>query len=316
MHCRGYSLPLQRAITDFGSEKSFDRASGQMLEHYNLIISASTIRRVTEGHGHQIQINPELIQGKASETQTGQHLIVETDGTMIPIVKTDEGDDSDNRKNRVVCWKEARLGLVYEQGSTTPIFGASTEGVEKMGDQLECCATVLGLDKHTQIHGVGDGATWIPDQINRVFGTQSSYLIDFFHLSDYLAAASKSCAEDHVIWLKEQQEQLKKGNLDAVVEAMKFHDEPLTVKDQDAPVRACLRYIQNRPGQFDYLKALQAELPIGSGQIESAHRYVIKERMNLAGAWWKFENAGDMIGLRTLRANDQWDNYWNTCQAL
>ena len=55
------------------------------------------------------------------------------------------------------------------------------------------------------------------------------------------------------------------------------------------------------PEQFEYLKALQAGLPIGSGQIESAHWYVIKERMNISGAWWTIENASDMIGLRTLR---------------
>jgi len=44
------------------------------------------------------------------------------------------------------------------------------------------------------------------------------------------------------------------------------------VPDKDAPVRKCYRYIKNRPGQFDYKGALEAGLPIGSGEIESAHR--------------------------------------------
>ena len=73
--------------------------------------------------------------------------------------------------------------------------------------------------------------------------------------------------------------------------------------DQDAPVPACHRYIHNRPGQLDDPGALAKGLPIGSGHIESAHRYFIQERMKIPGAWWKIENADKMLALRTLRAN-------------
>ncbi len=80
------------------------------------------------------------------------------------------------------------------------------------------------------------------------------------------------------------------------------------VEDKDAPVRACHRYISNRADQFDYPHALAAELPIGSGEIESAHRYVIQERLKIPGAWWKVENADKMLALRTMRANGNWDS--------
>jgi len=39
-----------------------------------------------------------------------------------------------------------------------------------------------------------------------------------------------------------------------------------TVKAQNAPVRACHRYIKNRPYQLDYKAALAQGLPIGSGE--------------------------------------------------
>ncbi|MEH2160237.1 MAG: hypothetical protein V7K38_04155 [Nostoc sp.] len=51
-------------------------------------------------------------------------------------------------------------------------------------------------------------------------------------------------------------------------------------------------------------------MPIGSGEIESAHRYIIQERIKLSGSWWKLENATTMLALRGLRANGDWDNYW------
>jgi hypothetical protein len=58
-----------------------------------------------------------------------------------------------------------------------------------------------------------------------------------------------------------------------------------------------------------------ATLAIGSGEIESAHRYVIQERLKLSGAWWKATNADYMLALRVVRANKQWDDYWAS-QAL
>lgn len=69
----------------------------------------------------------------------------------------------------------------------------------------------------------------------------------------------------------------------------------------------------NRRSQFDYKEALARDLPIGSGAIESAHRYVIQDRLKLAGAWWTAENAHNMLALRTLRANN---NQWELFRAL
>jgi len=49
--------------------------------------------------------------------------IGEMDGSMIPIVTIDE-EAEDKRKNQTLAWKEARLSIAHELGSTTPKFGA------------------------------------------------------------------------------------------------------------------------------------------------------------------------------------------------
>jgi hypothetical protein len=79
--------------------------------------------------------------------------------------------------------------------------------------------------------------------------------------------------------------------------------------DANALVRRCYRYITNRPGQFDYPAALAAGLPLGSGEIESTHRYVIQDRLKIAGAWWKPDNAHCMLALRVNRASGAWNDY-------
>jgi len=312
--CRTCSILLQRRLTDFGAEKSFAKAAGQVKEHYGIDISPSTVRNATELHGDALQGHTELLQGDANPEQKAQ-IVVETDGTMIPLVTTDPTQATDQRKTRVTGWKEARLALAFENGSTTPIYGTTTGKPEEVGEQLANCALRVGWGEQTDVHGVGAGANWISDQVESVFGARGSYLIDYYHLCEYLAAASKSCSPDPDVWYKTQKEKALSNQMDAVLESLKPHIEPLSVEENQAPVRACERYIRNRPEQFDYLGALQAGLPIGSGRIEGAHRFVIQERLKLTGAWWKLENADKMLALRTSRANGNWGKYWDSVSS-
>ena len=63
------------------------------------------------------------------------------------------------------------------------------------------------------------------------------------------------------------------------------------------------------PLNFVYQTAIKNDLPIGSGQIESAHRYVIQSRLKFTEAWWRKDIAENISSLRTLRANNLWKEY-------
>lgn len=162
-----------------------------------------------------------------------------------------------------------------------------------------------------RIHGVGDGAPWIADQVERTLGAQATYLVDFYHLCDYVAAAAVVvAAPDHAAWLTEKKTWRKANRWSEVLDTLRPAVESDGVADEAAPVRACVRYLSNRTGSLDYQGALAAELPIGSGEIESAHRYIIQSRLKRAGTWWTADNLGNMLALRVLRANREWDAYW------
>ena len=57
--------------------------------------------------------------------------------------------------------------------------------VDAAGEQLADTAIRAGLGSETWVHGVGDGAPWIANQVKCMFGIQAHYLIDFYHLCDY-----------------------------------------------------------------------------------------------------------------------------------
>jgi Uncharacterised protein family (UPF0236) len=313
---RSCSLPLQRAITDFGADHGFGHVPKKLQEHYGITIAGSTVRKITERHGTHMREQQERTAMPVVSTPGCRQQIGEIDGSMVPIV-TIGTEARDKRNQRTLQWQEARLILVHAQGSVTPKVAATFGGsVEESGSALFSCAVAAGFGTNTQVHGVGDGAVWIAEQFTETFGPQASYLVDFYHGCDYLAAASTICAPDapHA-WLETQKQRLKNNDGTEVLTQLREYLEADEVANDHAPVRACFRYLSNRPHHLDYKGVLEKGLPIGSGEIESAHRYVIQQRLKLPGAWWKADNVEPMLALRVVRANEDWEQYWGNLAA-
>jgi hypothetical protein len=113
--------------------------------------------------------------------------------------------------------------------------------------------------------------------------------------------------------LQQQQQRMKANRVGEVLRELRTYQAPVpapTAAETD-PVKSCRQYLEHRLGYLDYAGALSRGLPIGSGEVESGHRSVIQARLKLSGAWWKEETAENMLALRTLRANDDWDSYWS-----
>jgi hypothetical protein len=309
---RGYSLCLQAAVSDFGKDMPFAHIREKVKRHYGVEIGTSAGYAITMRHARRMKPASTLPAARREASM----LIGEMDGSMVPVVEMSKEEDvADLRKTRKVLWREMKLCLVREKGTVRPLFGATMGDAGQAGKVMGCVAKAAGFGALTHLHAVGDGAPWVSDQIEQQFGARSKYLIDFYHLCEYLAAAAKICSPlASSTWLAEQKVSLKTGDARAVLAALTPYCEDKEVPNDDAPVRACYRYIENRLHQLDYPRAIEQDLPIGSGEIESAHRYIIQERIKRPGAWWKPENAMDIFTLRLAAANGTWDQYWDNCR--
>jgi hypothetical protein len=309
---------LQRAITDFAADAPFAMVQLKLREHYGFEIGESTIQRITLGHALAIfeadRTSPEFPKAPGRHKQ----IVAQIDGGMVPVVQPDV-NQKDRRKGKKLLWKEAKISLAHAKGSRTPVYGGGIEGgVEEAGRRLFACAVRAGFGTDSRVHAVGDGAPWIVGQIEDLFGEQGSYLIDFYHVCEYLSAAAKTIAPDAaagIAWMETQKEALKTGRTGEVLRALAPHREADDVSDDQAPVRVCHRYLAAREDQLKYREALAEGLPIGSGEIESAHRYVAQKRLKLPGAWWLVEHAEHMLALRINRLNGDWEAYWAALAA-
>jgi hypothetical protein len=300
---RGYSRRLQRVLTDFGAEVSFARAVARVREHYGIDVPVEAVRQQTLRHGQAIATLCETHPKTSAQT-----LITQMDGSMIPVMQPGHGADA--RKGRRLFWREARLCSARGEGQSTPLYGATLGGVETAAWLWRATAQAAGLGTRTQVHGVGDGAPWIVDKFMENFGAQGRYLLDFYHVSQYLATAAQVIKPKHPKpWLHRQQSRLLENKVAGVLRSLQLHQEDPAAADQ--PVRATYQYLHQRRQHLDYATARAQGLPIGSGEIESGHRHVIQQRLKLAGCWWKETHAQSMLNLRVARANNLWSSYWS-----
>lgn len=127
----------------------------------------------------------------------------------------------DRRKNKKLFWKEARLSLAHAKDSVTPYFAATMESVHEAGTQLLTYVNQVGAHEKTHVHCVGDGAVWIANQVEDKFGANGTYLIDFYHLCDYLSAAAPLCAPGNErTWMHQQKEAMKHSDYKSVLLAL------------------------------------------------------------------------------------------------
>ena len=300
---RGYSLRLQRVLTDFGAEVSFGRAVSRVREHYAVDVPAEAVRQHTLRHGKAV-----TTLATADAIQPAMQIITQMDGSMIPVMQPGSGKDA--RKGRSLFWREVRLCCASQHGQTIAQYGATLGSAETASWLWRATVQSAGLGNQTRVHGVGDGAPWIVDKFQENFGEQGGYLLDFYHVSEYLAAAAeviKPKQPEH--WRQRQQGRLLENKVTAVLRALQPHRESETAEHQ--PVNAAYDYLHKRREHLDYAGARRQNLPIGSGEIESGHRHVIQQRLKLAGCWWKETHAQAMLNLRVARANNLWNAYWS-----
>ena len=333
LKCRGKSSVLQRALTDFGAEKSFQRASEQLKEHYGVDLHRSSVREVVEQQagraaGFVDREGREALAGyeRRGNTRPGEPwLIVESDGCMIRTGELGpalEGGVTPGRgrprRRRRTQWREVRLSVVEKPGNGERRYAAALGPPERVGEQVLVLVLLSGYGENTRMHGVGDGAPpvvaggrlRIAQQMAEVFPRQR-FLLDRYHLLEHLHEGASAVAagdgESAQAWVSEQVGRIDRGRAAAVVAECRGHPG----MGGEHPLNRLAGYLESRQEQLDYATAREQGLPLGSGAVEAGHRHVIQARLKLPGTWWKVDTVNPMLALRTLRANGQWDAFWH-----
>lgn len=199
-----------------------------------------------------------------------------------------------------------RVFASIEKGQDEVIGDMLVESMKRDPDQRRTWALLL------------DGAEYQLD-LARYFIEEAELdvviILDFIHVLEYVWRAAHCFhsvgSEEAEEWVKERALKILQGKASQVAVGMKRDATSQNFTDKKrGPIDKCANYILKLKECLCYDKYLAAGLPIATGVIEGACRYLVKDRMELTGARWRLKDAEAVLKLRSLRASGDFDEYW------
>ena len=140
-------------------------------------------------------------------------------------------------------------------------------------------------------------------------------ILDLCHVLEYLWAAAfafhaEGSAEAE-LWVRTQLLAFLRGRVSQVAAAMRRSATGRAfTASKRAAVDTCADYLLKYRDMLRYDQYLAAGYPIGTGVIEGACRYLVKDRMERTGARWSLDGAEAVLRLRALWTNGDFEPYW------
>jgi len=316
------SEAVNRALSDFGIEESFASAAARFKEHYHYDIGSSAAARSTKKTALQAMeyIENKLFnfdQEQLQEKLSIEAMLVELDGCDIrtaqlnPIEGATETTPVYNnpKKEKIISWRDVRIGFVRPLDSKSKTFVGKMDSYQEVVSQMHSAAILTGMTPETKVIGVADGGIGLSEELKRQFPSMQ-FILDKSHLKDHLYETAEALGinkKDRPGWVKPRVRTISDGNVEAVLKELKEEND----KTPNKRLQRLIGYINRFHDALDYDSFESKGYPIGSGEIESAHKSIPQKRLKIPGASWHADSIDPMLALRILRADDWWEDFWN-----
>lgn len=302
------SAYLKEKVVYSGQKEVYEDASDSLAVLGGLRVTGKQIERVCHHYGALCEAQSrEPVEASCTEADACYAMV---DGSML----LTKDKDADTGK---LIWREMKLGRVFKvrhhmalspkrnwiyQSRYTAHFGDSDTFFEKLSREVDPLRSVIFL---------GDGARWIWDRVS-AFWPDATQILDYYPCKEHLFEFAKMCLQAAVFadqssmqqWVSEQEAFLFNDAVDEVMEHIaKIESASEAVAEAQSKL---LHYYGSNRGRMRYGSYRRLGYLIGSGPIESAHRYVIHKRMKLSGQRWTVKGAQAMANLRVAYASNQW----------
>ena len=140
-------------------------------------------------------------------------------------------------------------------------------------------------------------------------------ILDFVHANEYLWAAANSwlgeTSEQRLEWVKSRTLQILSGQTAQVIADLRLMAKNKKTKvAQRTQLHKTAHYFERNLPYMDYQTYLSKGYPIASGAIEGACRHFVKDRFELSGMRWLQTGAENLLRLRAVAENEDWDAYY------
>lgn len=317
---RSKTPALQRALTDFGIEDSFGLASSRFEEHYGWEIHRTSLLRVVhDAATDALAFVQTTLAEEPDSVEPAGCLLVEMDGCELPTGVTGSPHPVERTpvrglpvRKRPVEYRDVRLAFcreLHEDAEKTFVGGMSP--YPEVVEQLHAAARHRGLTNQTVVATVLDGGNGLREAIEARFG-ECIVVLDRPHMSEHLHDVAKHMQlgdRERFAWVSRVLQDFFDGRVAKVYAELDGYRGP-----GRARVEVFLKHLWRFQDAVDYGTAHAWGIPQGSGEIESAHRYIPQKRLKIPGACWHPDSMNRMLALRIVRANGWWDAFWSARQ--
>ncbi len=170
-------------------------------------------------------------------------------------------------------------------------------------------AVLTGMTPETEIIGVADGGIGLSEVLRRQFPSMQ-FILDKSHLKGHLYETAEALGisqKDRRGWVEPRIRTISDGNVEAILKEFEEEND----KNPNKRLKRLIGYIKRFHDALDYDNFKSKGYPIGSGEIESAHKSIPQKRLKIPGASWRADSIDLILSLRILRADDWWEDFWN-----
>jgi len=245
-------------------------------------------------------------------------LVLGADGVMVPFRPTGGQPTGKTR------WHEIKVGVLARLGQHRTRSGkvvtrlhqrrlvAVLGNVEALKPRLWLEAVRQGIRQAPQVVWLSDGARGLWRLYDERLAAYAVGILDFYHAVQYLWKGAAAWLDGRTTqarrWFGWARHRLRHGQPDGVmadlVEALEVEGLPDSARDT---LLALYAYLKRHRDHIDYAQYKDLGLPIGSGMVESACKWLIQQRFKGVGMRWSENGFNHLLHLRLAWVNGRFE---------
>jgi hypothetical protein len=246
-------------------------------------------------------------------------LLIGADGVMAPFRPT-----AGTPKGKTI-WREVKVGILARLGERINQAGqrvpqlAQRRLVAVLGDidafraRLWLESVQQGVLSSQQVVWLSDGGRGFWRLFEERFAQYATGILDFYHVAQNLWKGSKAWLDGRTqrarTWFTQQRRRLRQGQVNPVMADL---EAALALEGLPSSAHQSLtnlyNYLDKHRDHIDYAKFKELGLPIGSGMVESACKWLIQQRFKGVGMRWSEDGFNHLLHLRLAWVNGRFDD--------
>jgi hypothetical protein len=246
-------------------------------------------------------------------------LLIGADGVMAPF-----RPKAGTPKGKTV-WREVKVGVLARLGERITKAGkrvpqltqrrlvAVLGDIDAFSARLWLASVQQGVLSSQRVVWLSDGGRGFWRLFDERFAKYATGILDFYHAAQNLWKGSKAWLDGRTqqarYWFTKTRRLLRRGKVNKVMAdieaALALEGLPLSAHQS---LTNLYNYLDKHRDHIDYAKFKELGLPIGSGIVESACKWLIQQRFKGVGMRWSEDGFNHLLHLRLAWVNGRFDD--------